>query len=148
MHEARVVMPAGMALRQATVAGTSQFLGAGIVAARLQRAGARADASVAREQAAQGGLASRFPTEKCFVSVTDRRMLVHSFGAMTGSPKNLLAEFAISDVVGIETATGKLTGKLTLWMADGTAVPLDVFKGGGDPADFSTAFEAVRSRLD
>ena len=68
---------------------------------------------------------------KCFFTLTDRRVLVHSFAALTGAPKDLLAAYPLTDFASLETEKGTLVSKLTLWMADGTSVPLDVFRGGG-----------------
>ena len=139
--DARVVAPAGQAMRQAIAGGAFQYGAAARIVA--QRHAAAGDRRHDEAMDAQGGLAAGFPTAKCFFTLTDRRVLVHSFSAMTGSPKELLATYPLTEFAGMEAQQGKLISKLTLIMADGTTVPLDVFKGGGDPQDLIDAFNST-----
>ncbi|CAN5835938.1 hypothetical protein BH23ACT10_BH23ACT10_22910 [soil metagenome] len=67
---------------------------------------------------------------------------------MTGSPKDLRATYPLTDFATMEGKQGKLVSKLTMWMADGSAVELDVMKGGGDPNNFVEAFNAAPATHD
>ncbi len=145
--DARVVQPAGTTMRNAFSAGVTQQSG-GIVDLRVQRWRLKAENAARAEVVAGGAMAAGFPTDKCFFTLTDRRVLVHSFAAMTGSPKDLLAVYPLTDFAGMDAAAGRLVSKLTLHMADGSTVPLDVMKGGGDPQTLVDAFNNALARWD
>ncbi len=145
--DARVVQPAGQTVRNAFSSAVLQQTG-GIIDARVQRWRFKEQNAARAETAASGAMAAAFPTDKCFFTLTDRRVLVHSFAAMTGSPKDLLATYHLTDFAGMEAAAGKLVSKLTLYMADGSTVPLDVMKGGGDPQKLVDAFNSALARWD
>ncbi len=145
--DARVVQPAGKTMRNAFSAAAIQHTGA-FIDYRIQRWRSRAENSANAGVAASGAMAAGFPTDKCFFTLTDRRVLVHSFGAMTGAPKDLLATYHLTEFAGMEAAAGKLVSKLTLFMADGSTVPLDVMKGGGDPQRLVDAFNTALARWD
>lgn len=145
--DARVIQPAGMTVRNAIIAGVTQQTNA-VIDQRIQRWRFRAENADRAEVEASGAMAAEFPTAKCFFTLTDRRVLVHSFAAMTGNPKELLATYDLTDFAGMEAAAGKLVSKLTLYMADGSNVPLDVMKGGGDPQALVDAFNAALARFD
>lgn len=144
--DARVIQPAGQAMRQAMAAGAFAHFGTGAKILMDRR-----EAGYTNEQRAQleaaGGMAAEFPAAKCFFTLTDRRVLVHSFGAMAGAPKDLLMAYPLTEFAGIEAAKGKLIGTMTLYMADGSSVPLNVFKGGGDPADLVQRFNDAIERV-
>lgn len=145
--DARVVQPAGKTMRDAISAGVMVHTGA-VIDARLARWRAQAENEAAAAILQNGGMAAQFPTEKCFFTLTDRRVLIHSFAAMTGSPKELLTTHHLTDFASMEAAQGKLVSKLTLFFADGSSVPLDVMKGGGDPVSLVDAFNAALARWD
>ncbi len=145
--DARVVQPAGMTVRNAVASGITQQ-GNAFIDQRVQRWRIRAEQTKRAEVESGGEMAAAFPTAKCFFTLTDRRVLIHSFSAMTGNPKDLLATYELTDFAGMDAAAGKLVSKLTLYMADGSSVPLDVMKGGGDPQALVEAFNSALARLD
>ena len=63
--------------------------------------------------------------------VTDRRLLACSVAAMSGKPKELVAEWPIDQVAGIATDKGKLAIPMTITFADGTAVSVEAARGTG-----------------
>ncbi len=144
--DARVISPAGHALRGAVGGAVFANLGTGakMIADRRAR---NIDSAQRAAIEARGGMAADFPTGKCYFTLTDRRILVHSFGAMSGAPKDLLAAYPLTDFAGIDAKQGKLISKMTLVMADGTSVPLEVYKGGGDPANLVGAFNQAIERI-
>ena len=144
--DARVVQPAGLAMRQAVSGAAFAHIGGG-AKVLMDRRTARYSNAQRAEIEGRGGMAADFPTGKCFFTLTDRRVLVHSFAAMTGAPKDLLAAYPLTDFAGIEAKQGKLISKMTLVMADGSTVPLEVFKGGGDPANLVAAFNQTIERI-
>lgn len=145
--DARVVQPAGKTMRNAFSSGVLRQTGA-LIDWRVQRWRERAEHAARAGVEGSGAMAAAFPTDKCFFTLTDSRVLVHSFSAMSGNPKELLATYPLTDFAGMDAAAGKLVSKLTLYMADGSAVPLDVMKGGGDPQRLVDAFNATLSRWD
>lgn len=96
---------------------------AGKVAKRKQEA---EDERVASEGATTEGLASSFPAGRNFLSVTDKRWVVHSLGAMSGKAKEFAGEFAHGDITGLSYDKGKLSSKLVLRFSDGSQVGLEV----------------------
>ena len=144
--DARVIQPEGQAMRQALGAGAMVNFGVG-ARALVDRYAARKDAEQRASIEETGGLAAEFPTGKCFFTLTDRRVLVHSFAAMSGNPKDLLATYELTEFAGIDAERGKLISKMTLVMVDGSTVPLNIFKGGGDPAALVDAFNAAIERI-
>jgi hypothetical protein len=145
--DARVVQPAGKTMRNAFSSAVFQQTGA-LIDMRVQRWRERAENAARMDLEASGAMAAAFPTAKCFFTLTDRRVLVHSFSAMSGNPKELLATYPLADFAGMDAAAGKLVSKLTLYMADGSAVPLDVMKGAGDPQRLVDAFNVALLGLD
>lgn len=145
--DARVIQPAGQAMRNAIVAGATRQVSA-TAHARMDRWRRDRNAADRADQATSGEMAAGFPEGKCFFTLTDRRVLVHSFAAMSGNPKDLLATYPLTDFAEMEAAAGKLVSKLTLHMADGSSVPLDVMKGGGDPQNLVNAFNTALAALD
>jgi|GEM_PF-2281604 len=147
IFDARVVQPAGSAFRNAIAAGAMQHTGA-LMDYRISRWRAASESSAQAALEDTGGMAARFPTSKCFLTLTDQRVLVHSFSSMTGNPKDLLGTYALGDFAGMEGDQGKLVGKLHLFFADGSTVPLDVMKGGGDPQNLVDHFNGALARWD
>jgi len=145
--DARVVQPAGKTMRNAIAAGVMVHTGAALDL-RIQRWRSRAENKAQAEVEASGAMATDFPTDKCFFTLTDRRVLVHSFSAMSGNPKDLLATYDLTEFAGMESSKGKLVSKLTLFMIDGSSVPLDVMKGAGDPQTLVDAFNNAVAQFD
>ncbi|BAN00497.1 hypothetical protein [Ilumatobacter coccineus] len=143
--DARIIQPAGQALRQAVAAGAFAQLGS-TAKVVMDRRTAKFTNEQRAELEAAGGMAADFPSAKCYFTLTDRRVLVHSFGVLAGAPKDLLVTYPLTDFAGIEAQKGKLIGKMTLYMADGSSVPLDIFKGGGDPAELVQRFNDAIAR--
>ncbi|MFV0317138.1 MAG: hypothetical protein ACK5O2_09300 [Microthrixaceae bacterium] len=145
--DARVVQPAGSAFRNAISAGVAAHTGA-LIDQRIDRWRRGAEAAARGDIEATGGVAVDFPTVKSFFTLTNQRVLVHSFAAMSGAPKDLLAVYPLSDFAGMEAAAGKLVGKLHLYFLDGSAVSLDVMKGGGNPQALVDAFNNALTAWD
>ena len=98
-------------------------------------------ASKGGELPADGGLAERFPSGQHFLVVTNERLLAASVGAMTGKPKEIVAEWARKDVASIVVEDGKMASPMTIAFVDGTAVQVEGAKGT-DPAAIGEAIAA------
>ena len=143
--DARIVQPAGTAFRQAMAGGAFAQFGSG-AKILVERYNAQHDNAERSRLDDQGGMAAALPTKKCYFTLTDRRVMMHSFGTMSGAPKELLVSHPLTDFAGMDAAKGKLVSKLTLWFVDGSTMTFDVFKGGGDPADLVASFNQAIER--
>ncbi len=85
------------------------------------------------------GLAGRFPTGRLFLVLTDQRLFVASMGAMSGNPKELLAEWSRDEVADITVEKGRLASPLTVTFSDGSSAEVDGAKGT-NPAGLAEAF--------
>ena len=83
------------------------------------------------DEAEAGGLADRFPSGQHYLVVTDLRLLACSVAAMSGKPKELVAEWPIDQISDITTDKGKLAIPLTITFADGTSVAVEAARGTG-----------------
>ena len=73
------------------------------------------------------GLAGHIPSDRGFVlAVTPLRLLVYEFGQMKGIPKDLVAEYPLSDLSDISAEKMKLVYRVRVDFADGTAASFDV----------------------
>lgn len=81
------------------------------------------------EGATSDGMAATFPTGRNFLSVTDRRWVVHAIGTMSGKAKGLTGEFAHGDITGLNLDKGKLSSKLVLRFSDGGQLGLELPRG-------------------
>ena len=83
------------------------------------------------DNAPDGGMAERFPAGQHYVVVTDRRLLALSVSALSGKPKELVAEWPRHEVAGITTDDGRLAIPMAIAFADGTAVQIEAARGTG-----------------
>ncbi|MCP3939283.1 MAG: hypothetical protein GY708_28375 [Actinomycetia bacterium] len=72
-----------------------------------------------------GGVAAQFPSGQCFVCLTDRRMIVTNVSAMTGSPKQIVAEFPKDQILAIQADKGLAAMPLNIAFTDGSAVQVE-----------------------
>ncbi len=120
-----VITPRGAVSRQAVAGGVGGLIGVGIAAAMNKRAGEKAS-----EGAPQGSWADQFPKQKVYLSVTDRRLVVHAFGEGLGRPKELLGWIPREAVSGVQGSKGRIAHPCTLHFSDGSTYDIDVMKGG------------------
>lgn len=90
--------------------------------------------------AVEGGAADAFVPGQNFVVLTSDRLLLIKMSAMTGKPKELLAEWPRSSVAAIEVGEGRLALPFTILWTDGTAIAVEGAKGT-DPRSVQTAFD-------
>ena len=125
--ETAIVTPRGAMARQAVAGGVGGVVGLGVAAAMDKK---RRDIA---PEAPEGTWADQFPKRKVFLSVTDRRLVVHAFGEMMGRPKELLGWVPREVVHAVQMEKAKLAHKGTLWFSDGSAYEIDVARAGGEP---------------
>lgn len=102
--------------------------------------GAVAGALAGRSDATSvdGGSAARFPDGQHFLVLTNERLFAAKVSALTGKPKEIVADWYRSEVESIIVEDGKLAKPLTIIFTDGTAVQVEGAKGS-DPAALGTA---------
>lgn len=93
---------------------------------------------------ALAGMADAFPTGRCFLTLTEHRLLAISMSAMTGGPKTIVAEWHRTDVAALIVEKGALAAPLQIAFADGTAVVVEGAKGT-DPGGLDRAFNGTSS---
>lgn len=146
IRAARVVQPAALAARRAVAGGAFAHFGAG-AKILMDRAAAKYTNEQRAAMERRGGMAVGFPTGRCFLTLTDRRVLVHSFDTMAAAPKDLLFAHGLTEFAGIDAPRRAPNAHVTLVMADGSSVPLEVFAGGGEPEDLADAFNDAIERV-
>ncbi len=102
----------------------------GVIASSIAGQAAEADVDT--------GSAARFPTGQLFLVLTSERLFAAKLSAMTGKPKEIVAEWSRSEVEAIIVEDGKLSMPVTIVFSDGTAVQIEGAKGS-DPAALGTA---------
>ena len=88
---------------------------------------------------AVAGMADAFPSDRCFLALTQHRLLAISMSAMTGGPKQIIAEWPRADVAALVVEKGTLAAPLQIAFSDGTAVQVEGAKGT-DPGGLARAF--------
>ncbi len=91
--------------------------------------GSAAAGSSGKATESEAGLAAKFPQGQMHLVLTDQRLFVASVSAMSGKPKEVLAEWPRSEVVGIHIEKGLLASPLSITFNDGTAVLVEGAKG-------------------
>lgn len=103
--------------------------------------GVIAEAAVNRgrndDQPELGGVASVLPDDRCWLGVTNQRILIWKFGMMRGRPAGLLHEIPVSSLERVETEERKMTHGITLFFSDGSARGYEVPKLGNDTPHFA-----------
>lgn len=90
---------------------------------------AKAGAKTEPETADGSGLAERFPEGRNFLVVTDQRLIVASMSAMSGNPKELVAEWDRGEVTSITVEKGRMASPLSIAFSDGSGVQVEGAKG-------------------
>ena len=88
------------------------------------------------------GMAERFVAGQNFVVLTDQRLLLMKMSAMTGKPKELLAEWNREDVASVVVEKGKLACPFTIMFNDGSGVQVEGAKGS-DPHSVQEAYSKI-----
>ena len=132
--------PAGGFARQVAGGAVGGVIGAITAEAMAaKRAGAH-------DGADEQGMASAFPGERTVLGLTARRLLVFGHSQFSGKPKDLKAEFAVTDLDDVLIEKKKLSHRMVVTFADGSLVDLDVPRMGGDAESFKAAFDRVKGR--
>lgn len=110
---------------------------AGLIGAAVAAATDRKSSDGDVELAADA-LAARYPGGQLFLIVTDQRVLATKVAAMSGKPKELVAEWRRDEVVSIEVEKGKLALPMSIAFSDGSVVNCEGAKGT-DPQSLAAA---------
>jgi hypothetical protein len=95
----------------------------------------------------EGGIALTFPRGRNVVlAVTPARLLVFGHSAMSGNPKELIAEYPLDRVHEVAVEKKKMHQSMVVRFVDYSAVELDVVKAA-KPAGFVEAFDRVKGRV-
>ena len=82
----------------------------------------------------ESGMAADFPEGQHFLVLTNLRVLVTSLSALTGSPKEIVAQWPREHVLGLDAEDGRMAVPLTIAFSDGTAVQVEGAKGSNPKA--------------
>jgi hypothetical protein len=85
------------------------------------------------------GSAASLPDQKLAIGLTDRRLLVYSFGGLMGKPKELLTSLDRSALAGVDVQNGKLANRVTLVFADGSGKMYEAPRMNSGTDDFVRA---------
>ncbi|MCB2223626.1 MAG: hypothetical protein KQH83_05560 [Actinobacteria bacterium] len=129
--------------RPAGTFGRSVAFGAAGVVGAVAAAGTTAKREAGHEGATAEGKAAGFPSGDVVLAVTPMRFLVFGFAQMSGKPKELRAEYPLTEVAGVSQEQRKLHRSLQIRFDDGSLVDLDVVKMAR-PDDFQAAFERLK----
>lgn len=92
------------------------------------------------------GMSAEIPEHQDVVlAVTNKRLLVFSFGRMKGVPKDLIAEYQLDEVTAIDAVPGKLMTRLTVSFADGSLADFEAQKIA-KPGELTQGFERATGR--
>jgi hypothetical protein len=91
---------------------------------------------------ASGIAASIPPNQQLVIGLTDRRLLFFSLAAMSGNPKDLVAELDLSQVFEMTLEKHKMTSSLVVRFADNSARMFECVKMA-KPAETVEAFEKL-----
>lgn len=91
---------------------------------------------------ASGIAASIPPNQQLVIGLSDRRLLFFSLAAMSGNPKDLVAELDLSDVFEMSLEKHKMTSSLVVRFADNSARMFECVKMA-KPAETVEAFEKL-----
>lgn len=128
-----VVQPVGTA-KKAMARGVGGLAGAAI-ASRMGKGGEDAGE-------ATSGIADEFPESQLVLGITSTRLAVWGHSTMSGKPTGLKLSIPLGDVLGIETEPGKVTHRVTIRFADGSAAVFEAGRVGNDVEEFAAAIPA------
>ena len=97
----------------------------GAVGAAIAARGGKSDGAATNAP----GLADRFVAGQNALVLTDRRLLLAKLSALTGKPKEVVAEWARADVAAISVEETRLSFPMTITFADATVVEVEGAKG-------------------
>ena len=109
-------------MKRSMAVGLGGVVGAAIAA----RNGSSAETP---EGADTEGMADRFVAGQHALVLTDKRLFLASLGALSGKPKEIVAEWDRADVAEISVEENKLSCPMTITFADGSAVAIEGAKG-------------------
>ena len=95
------------------------------------------------ELVTDAGIAATFKSGPNVIGPTNQRVLVYSYGSMSGKPKELETSIPARDVVGIDSAKQKASRRSVMRFSDGTARAYEAPRINNDREHFA---EAVNSR--
>ncbi len=116
-----------------------QGVGGLIGKAVASKMGGSANATATAELVTDSGIGSTFDDQPSVIGLTHQRVLVYSYGAMGGKPKDLKMWIAAMDLVSVDVEQQKATYRVVLHFRDGSAKVFEAPRVKNDPAGFATA---------
>ena len=82
------------------------------------------------EAAEAGSMADSFPSlSQAILAISDQRWILFEQSLMSGGPKEIVAEWPHGEITGLDIEKGKLTSKVSVNFADGSAAQVEAVKG-------------------
>ncbi len=86
------------------------------------------------------GMASDFPNGQHLLALTETRLLVTSMSALSGKPKEIVAQWPHENISAIEVEDARMSHPMTIVFTDGTALQVEGAKGT-NPRSIAEAFD-------
>lgn len=132
------LQPSGT-MGKAVGSGVGGIIGKAVVS----KLGSSSNGTDAAGLISDSGIAATVESGPIVIGITNQRLLMYSYGSMSGKPKELKMSIPAGDLVGIDTEKQKATHRFVMRFSDGTAKPYEAPRVNNDPEGFA---EIVNSR--
>ena len=117
----------------------------GLVGAAIHAATNR-DKSDDTENEPAAAAADAWDGKQAILAVTSQRVLLFSQGAMSGAPKDVVAEWSHDQVTGLHLVKQKLTHRVEMTFADGSTAEGEIVRAA-KPERFAESFRATTGAI-
>lgn len=131
---AAVFLQPGGTMGQAVGRGVGGVIGKA-VASKL---GSSSNGTATADLVTDSGIGSTFDDQPSVLGLTTQRVLVYSYGSMSGKPKDLKMWIPAADLVSVDTTKQKATHRFVMNFRDGSATVFEAPRVNNDPEGFAT----------
>ena len=119
-----IINDAGAIASGAVAGGTGGLLGY-FIGRKVQKKSSEKHQSDSSDSA----MAAKIPSGQSIIGITNKRIAIYSWDAISGRAKNLVAEMKLGDVTVEDYKKGRMISKVTLSFKDGGKKTYDALKG-------------------
>ena len=124
------LQPAGT-MGKAVGSGVGGILGKAVASKMGDSSGSSA------ELVTDSGIAATIDDNPSVLGLTNQRVLLYSYGSMSGKPKELKMSIPANELAAIDTEKQKATHKLIMRFSDGSAKAFEAPRVNNDPEGFA-----------